>query len=325
MINVKTLLIVGAGASVPYGYPTGKELRDELCDPNKLRNLSHKTHEAGIAEFCRVFRAAQKSSIDTFLAQRGDDYIGKSSLTFGAFGKLAIARRLIECENLKSLLWPDEDHWLEYLWNLMSADDLPKSEFANNQLKIISFNYDRVIEHYLQTVLENHYGVGYAEAAELRKSIDIVHVYGNLQDLDKRPYGVSPVDLAEVAECIKVIPEAREANDESFEKAKEMIGWANKICFIGFGFDLTNVRRLGITGSPLHKLFGQNVDGKRYGVSQFGFTQYGMTKGDIEKARSLLNGGLTITPGIIGRDVNTKNIEKLKTLGYLRRIDFFLE
>ena len=31
MITEDTLLILGAGASFPYGYPTGKELRHIIC------------------------------------------------------------------------------------------------------------------------------------------------------------------------------------------------------------------------------------------------------------------------------------------------------
>ncbi len=111
MINVKTLLIVGAGASVPYGYPTGKELKDELCKPNKLSDLRCKIHEAEIEEFCRVFSDARSTSIDSFLAQRGNHYIGKSSLTFGELGKLAIASLLIKNEKLNKSLKSDGDHW----------------------------------------------------------------------------------------------------------------------------------------------------------------------------------------------------------------------
>ncbi len=214
---------------------------------------------------------------------------------------------------------------MDHVWDRMTADYLPKSDFASNQLKIISFNYDRVVEQYFQATIEAHYGLSVLEATELRKSIEIVHVYGNLQDLDKRPYGIKPDDFSEVAECIKVIPEAREANGEQFEKAKDMIDWADKICFIGFGFDPLNVSRLGITGSPRHKLFGKDVDGTRYRDNQYGFTQYCMSQGEISQARNLLNGGITNPQGICGISVNTKGIEKLKTLEYLRRIGFFLE
>jgi len=261
-IETKTLLIVGAGTSVPYGYPTGLTLREELCNPHKLVNLQNEVNSARLKLFCRYFEASQLYSIDAFLAKRGDDQIENSNdrisadyMSFGTYadcGKLAIAHQLIERENSENLIRTKEDHWLQYLWNLMG--DVPKAEFQNNQLKIVSFNYDRVIEQYFQTVLENSYGIDYKEASELRKAIEIIHVYGNLQDLDVRAYGAKPANLTDVADCIRVIPEARDANGVLFKKAKELIVWADKICFIGFGFDSTNVRRLGF---PNHDLAGK--------------------------------------------------------------------
>ena len=31
MINTKTVLVLGAGASYPYGFPLGAELHDRIC------------------------------------------------------------------------------------------------------------------------------------------------------------------------------------------------------------------------------------------------------------------------------------------------------
>ena len=313
MIETKTLLIVGAGASVPYGYPTGPQLREELCDPSKLDDLEnhYKVHERGINLFCQHFKASQSVSIDAFLAKRGDDVIGKQTSgthqtfgTYGECGKLAIACRLIEREILaKNLPEPKEDHWLQYLWNRIN--DVPKLEFINNQLKIISFNYDRVIEQYFQTAIEYDYGVSPDEANELRESIGIIHVYGNLQELNERAYGVKPNDLSLVADCIKVIPEARKENDKQFEKAKEMIDWADKICFIGFGFDSTNVRRLGF---PNHNLLGKTIY----------FTQFGMTANEAHASQKLLGDSFNCYI-----DRNGKFTE-LKTLAYIRHEAVFL-
>jgi hypothetical protein len=302
MIEAKTLLIVGAGASVPYGYPTGYDLKKELFDPRNLVNLQNKIHERGIELFCQHFEESQQKSIDAFLANRGDHRIGNSNgsvctyVTYAYCGKLAIAHRLIKCEN-GSLIRTEEDHWLEHLWQLMC--DVPEAEFQNNQLKIISFNYDRVIEQYFQTTLKGFYGADYKEASELRKSIEIIHVYGNLQDLDERAYGKKPDDIEKVADCIRVIPEAREANDVEFEKAKKLIGWADKICFIGFGFDPTNLRRLGF---PNHDLSGKKIDS----------TRYRMSDPDVINAQKLVG----------TQFFNGANHNDTKTLVYLERTCF---
>jgi hypothetical protein len=71
MIEAKTLLIVGAGASVPYGYPTGNVLKEELFDPRNLVNLQNKIRDRGIELFCQHFEESQQKSIDAFLANRG--------------------------------------------------------------------------------------------------------------------------------------------------------------------------------------------------------------------------------------------------------------
>ena len=33
MINTNTVFVLGAGASIPYGFPSGAELREILCAP----------------------------------------------------------------------------------------------------------------------------------------------------------------------------------------------------------------------------------------------------------------------------------------------------
>ncbi|MGZ8190681.1 MAG: hypothetical protein ACXWTS_05565 [Methylococcaceae bacterium] len=318
MIESKTLLIVGAGASVPYGYPAGIQLRNELCASQNLKGLPpHKVDSKGIEFFCQHFKESQLYSIDAFLAKRGANSIGKQPSgagsyfgTYEEYGKLAIAYKLIERENMSTLFEPtrdvdgNADHWLQYLWNHMSSD-VAKTEFQNNQLKIVSFNYDRVLEQYLQTAIERTYGVNETEAGALRKFIEIVHVYGNLQDLEKRAYGKTPDDFSEVANCIRVIPEARKADDEQFEKAKEMIAWAENICFIGFGFDKTNVERLGFR--PDHD----------YGYSKKIYsTLYGITPPEGYAAQKLLGSNFRVAPsGALSRH---------KSLEYLRHTGFFL-
>jgi hypothetical protein len=333
MITTNTLLIVGAGASVPYGYPTGDQLRDKLCNPANLQDLAQFVDKSLIVKFCEEFSSAQRYSIDSFLTHRGDECIDSgfgnpSQFTYGQLGKLAIAHQLIKCEIPENLENPvdSKDHWLMYLWGCLTRNDLPKSEFKNNNIKIITFNYDRVIEQYLQTVLMKYYGVDRDEAIELRKHIEIIHVYGVLQNLEDRPYGKID-DLSNAAECIKVIPEARKEDDKEFTRAKEIISWAGKICFIGFGFDDLNVNRLGLNSSPLSKLWGHDLDGARHAhcTDQYGFTRYKMTKSEINEVMNSLNGGYVIPRGTIRYGVSTKGVEKLKTLGYLKHINFFSE
>jgi hypothetical protein len=72
MIRKRTTLILGAGASAPYGFPLGTELRNRLLDGTN--NLKPKLNELGIPfEDWEVVRHAlergQFDSIDEFLAK----------------------------------------------------------------------------------------------------------------------------------------------------------------------------------------------------------------------------------------------------------------
>lgn len=79
MIKEKTVFILGAGASVPYGYPTGKELRYEIIQnhPERLkRAISHGVNKTSAKEpigdaksLAEKFEKSSTESIDLFLAR----------------------------------------------------------------------------------------------------------------------------------------------------------------------------------------------------------------------------------------------------------------
>jgi len=114
------------------------------------------------------------------------------------------------------------------------------------------FNYDRSLEHYLFTALNNAYGRTVEECAEALRSIPIVHLYGQLGELPPLcndglgiAYG-SPVTvetLRKAASGIKIIHEV--VPDEGpFKQAHELLRNAARVCFLGFGYSQTNIQRL---------------------------------------------------------------------------------
>jgi len=315
MIKERTLLILGAGASCPYGYPSGAKLRKELYDHLKLTsslNAHMDTNREAIKQFCTAFKYSELRSIDSFLAKRGQDEIilpnGNNAYplsTYSDIGKLGIASLLFEVEKKNAeLKEPDEDHWFQYLWHHL-ADDVTRDEFkaCAQNLKIITFNYDRLLEQYLYMALINTYGLSKIQAFDYLAAINIVHVYGALQPLEQRGYGVKPSPLLDTANCIKVIPEVRNDTSPEFEKAKDLIVWANKIAFLGFSFDPLNVKRLGFP-----ELTNYSKD--------FYLTQYGMTLAEAKLATHLLR--IHERPEIID-----EKFTQLKTLAYLREVGLF--
>lgn len=147
----------------------------------------------------------------------------------------------------------EKNTWLSILPEFIEKNKLLNTPF--DKLKIITFNYDRIIELYLLKKYNN--------SKEIRQFIDenILHVYGRAGALDGLqlrkleddsiekiiPFGFPNDQLDKIDDIkkhIKVIHEKR--NDASFLKTmKEEIATSTDIFAFGYGFDTTNNSRLG--------------------------------------------------------------------------------
>jgi len=259
MIQEKTVLILGAGASKPYDFPLGGELLDEVKggiskeSANLFRRLKELNHAPSFIEnFYDNLVYADPLSIDAFLEHRDE---------FLPIGKLAIAYCLIPREN-KDLLFKRGKglgpSWYQYLFNKLKASS--PDEFGNNQLAIITFNYDRSIEYYLFTVLQHTYKLSDEKCANILERIPIIHVHGSLglmpwQGKPSRPYGplkfnahgafITNDELLNASKQIMVISEDIDTSPE-FDIAYEEMENATKIIFLGFGYHEMNLKRLRI-------------------------------------------------------------------------------
>ncbi|HAU38483.1 MAG TPA: hypothetical protein DCX07_12310 [Phycisphaerales bacterium] len=195
-------------------------------------------------EFYKALRHSGASSVDAFLEHRTE---------FIDIGKVAIARALLPSENPANLFaFEREGHnWYKYLWSRMNTtfEDLPQ-----NRISILTYNYDRSCEQFLFTAMKNTHGKSDAECAEQMKRIPIVHLHGQLGPLpwqaeDGIPYAATEDTefVRKAAKSIKIIHEDVE-KDEGFLQAKELLGQAEVVYFIGFGYNSTNVERLKKTG-----------------------------------------------------------------------------
>ena len=138
--------------------------------------------------------------------------------------------------------------WYQYLWKRLSA---PLDKFEKNKLSVVTFNYDRSLEHVLFRSVKHTYGLKDEEAAAQLKTIEIVHVYGKLNELPYlqeggRPYSPE-IDTQIIRNAIPAIKILHEGVDNSpeFARAKELLMQASVICCLGFGYHETNIRRLG--------------------------------------------------------------------------------
>lgn len=257
MITKPTLFILGAGASIPYGFPSGWELRHQICAAasgqfnvrfkNLTESLGVSTGE--LVRFATWFKESGVASIDSFLSRHDD---------LAEIGKSIIASALVPYEDTtKFNNYGNPDDWYVALWNALITNVSTIDELSGNKVQIYTFNYDRSLEKYLHTSIIHTFNVSNETALEALKNFNIHHVYGSLgiyahtddYDMKTRRYlpEADSVILRLAAQSIKVIPEAR-SDDAIFKKIKEAYTWAVNVCFLGFGFDDLNMQRLGFQG-----------------------------------------------------------------------------
>lgn len=264
MIETPTVLILGAGASKPYGYPTGRELLFFAVQNirNPVTPLSRKLawsddHEAA-NDFVEAMVASNLPSIDYFIWRRPE---------FAEIGKKVLAGALLEHENASMLTRDAGMRWYEYLWHRIEA---PQDDFVEgNKLSIVTFNYDRSLEAYLHNSFVHSHGLSEADSVKCLESIPIVHLYGRLQALDfdnpiGRPYGYTDVTgiIDDCAAELRLIGE-RESAAEA-EVARRLIEQAAIVCFLGFGFGQENLQLLGCEG---YRPASKQVYGSAYGLA----------------------------------------------------------
>jgi len=272
MITQTTVLILGAGASKPYGFPTGAELRDKvlrLGDAEPFYGMCNMFgHERDVVmSFIHAFRMSATNSIDAFLEYRSE---------FMDIGKIAITLILTECEREPELHSGSGD-WYRYLFGKLSTNF---EDFSKNQLSILTFNYDRSLEQFLFTALKNLYGKSDEECIKAVETIPIIHLHGKIGNLPwqggDRPYegydvlsfsqnGSAATWLAEGIEGIKILHEGSVKPSTEFSKAHRLLSKAKRIYFLGFGYHPINIKRLRV--DRLDKLQLKQATGTVYGLT----------------------------------------------------------
>jgi hypothetical protein len=122
-----------------------------------------------------------------------------------------------------------------------------ESDWPKNRLAIVTFNYDRSVEHFFLTALQNTYGLELKDAQALLGAIPIVHVHGQLGERGARPYShtANKESVHLGAAGIKIIHEGVYDSRE-FQHARALLHEYKVVCFLGFGYNPTNLRRLRV-------------------------------------------------------------------------------
>lgn len=318
MINDETVLILGAGASTPYGFPSGPALVNDICSNLRTEStpafqlmLALGEKEDRIREFYKCLHDSSVDSIDAFLEHRPE---------FLEIGKSAIAQVLLPLENLSMLMRKESEigddnlkrlfkqRWYQHLFKKMNSTF---EEFGKNKVSFVTFNYDRSLETFLITALSNLYGKTEEECAQKINEIPFIHIHGKLGHLPWQAKesiryggeGTTPQSIQLANKLLRIIHE--EIDDGShLEKAVSLLQAAKNIVFLGFGFHELNIKRLA-----------QGLRGTKPGVSPRRETKiYGTAYGLESGERHAILGMFSKINSVI--DLSEEDVD---TLLFLRR------
>lgn len=289
---VDTTFILGAGASMPYGFPSGEKLVELICTESDTRPYEGACFESTLFnQFQRELTLSSVGSIDRFLATHSE---------YEEIGKFAIASHLSKFEDRLELMRRfntgykaksdpssiPRTKWYNYLFDT-KIDGKTVNDITNNlnRMRFITFNYDRSLEEFFWNRLKYGEQLKDDEVLRVMEFVRILHVHGSIGRL-KWQAGTSFVQsydhctksqhLREMSKGIKIIHEDLDETPE-FLKAREWLELGERIIFLGFGYHPENLRRLGLLSNSFREmpLQGKTVWG----------TFYGWTKDEIEEFR----------------------------------------
>jgi hypothetical protein len=148
VITKPTVLVLGAGASKPFGFPAGRELLEiivkailsppfgsfEIRAGVGGRLLGCGFREQDLKDFAIRLQSSQRNSVDAFLEHQPE---------FVEMGKAAIVSALVPYEQVNQPLMIGD--WYRYLFNEMNTSF---EDFDKNKLSVITYNYDRSLEYF---------------------------------------------------------------------------------------------------------------------------------------------------------------------------------
>jgi len=280
MINRRTVLVLGAGASAPYGFPTGRKLLLEASTllasghPPTLDLLSKiGIHANTPGDFALLLKQSMQPSIDAFVENRP---------TYIDVGKAAIALSLIPHENQHAIEERGLDkEWYEFLFTQVGPT---VSDIEDSHLTVLTFNYDRSLEYFWYHAIVRSFGLDTARTAALYGMMPIIHLHGHLglphfKDADSRPYSPA-LDLKSLRIAVTsiLIPGAENIDNTPFTLASKAIAEADVLCFLGFAFHFQNVKRLGLVSKGDRAIYA---------------SAFHLSENDISKAGALIPDPIT--------------------------------
>jgi len=271
MFTKPTVLVLGAGASAAYGFPTGETLKERIIRDHDTQIESWVNQIAGqesgmplLTEFIQGFMEFRAKSIDAYLehldakqAKLGKLLIAAYLLDYENASKQKVPKgSLLDLEGSVRTLWYSECDWMMKIFELMDSG-ANRETFKDNELTVVTFNYDRLFEFALYLHVKHRFGLQDNAATKIVQAMPIHHVYGHLgglkilgypNGLEYRPGPLHEnvfIDTAKyAANNIRIVHEMNKEEDPILCKAQAAIAEAQRVVFLGFRFGELNVKRL---------------------------------------------------------------------------------
>ena len=261
MIDENIVFVMGAGANIPYGYPSGRDLKQKIIkltqgmtertDSKRFSVVGHllengaRIQHSDVQSFEKALSSSEHASIDAFLN------IYDGNRTFQAIGKFCIAYIIQTTHGrppkCKTEGGESEDDWMTYLFDKM-VQGSTKSTFANNNVSFITFNYDTYFDRRLKKCIQYSLNCSTEETEAIFREFRIIHVYGSLDEIhDDENQPTLAHRISSEHSKIKTIYELyqdREDEDHILEARK--IVHDNTVIMLGCGLHSENLRLLEI-------------------------------------------------------------------------------
>lgn len=300
MFKQRVLFVVGAGASAEYGFPTGGRLAQIIGSRMDVRyDEWGQTQISGDKEiFAQIYQRYRSDSIELEGHQRAclqirdgilfthsiDDFLDvhASDKRINRMGKMAIVKSILEAERSSSLyikqehssridLATIEDTWLTKFIR-MAARGVSTPSDIFKQVALIVFNYDRCIEHFLLSALQNLYKLSEEEACSILANLPIIHPYGVIGELQTSmaptglrfggPSGRMVASYYRLSDGTSTYTE-QISDTDMLNSIRHQLDIADKLVFLGFGYHEQNIRILAHKG----KVGRKPIYGTALGIS----------------------------------------------------------
>lgn len=279
------VFIIGAGCSVPYGFPTGAMLMQKLkkfdygtkfprepydisdiflvdlyqerfgcssADCKRLGidiewSLPSTNDEALYNQMMDGIVLPFSQSIRNSMMVSTDEFL-KNRLGQKQNEQTDFGKRLIAYEILEAEQASQLGNidWIQHLLSRIDQQDNWKEILK--QTVFLTFNYDRVLEYCIFLYLTSDKQYADADAHAFIKEMQIHHVNGFIGSLEEIPFGaVENGKYQEIAKGMETVWEKRKnLNQSEKEKYQGFLKNAERVYFMGFSYIPDNLESIGI-------------------------------------------------------------------------------